>query len=149
MKKIALLLAFIVGFVMVSEAQLLTTNLIKGQSYAKVATDYTLTNAVAGYWQVNTQPEWYNAQDVMVHLDSASGNHTNVAVQLQGRIDALDAWANIGSAVNWKGTTADTTIQYTNTTEGAYRQFKLLFTGTGTGTTTIADMSFKLWNGLP
>jgi len=69
-----------------------------------------------------------------------------MAVALTGRkSDQTSTWTAIGSTINWKGTTSDTTIILSNTTENGYRQFKLTFTGTGTGTTTIANTEFKLW----
>ena len=152
-------LGFILGVLMVAlifacespqaNAQMATTNLRSGVTYADVSTDYTLTNAVAQYWLVNAGQNYYTAQTLVINLDSASGNHTNVAIQLQGRVTDMDAWANIGSAINWKGTTADTTIVYTNATENLYRQFKILYTGTGTGTTTIDRQVFKQYFGNP
>ena len=148
MKKLIFIIALMV-IAFGSQAQMLTTTLNMGNSYANVTTDYVLTNTTARYWQINAQPEWYNAQEVVVQLDSTSGNHTNVAVALYGRFSDQIAWAAIGSAQNWKGTTADTTLVFSNSTENKYRQFKLLFTGTGTGTTTIDRMEFKYYNGLP
>jgi hypothetical protein len=131
-------------------AQMLTTQLDKGVTYVNVGTDYTLTNTTAAYWQVNAQSDYMTAQDVIVHLDSASGNHTNVALAIYGRKSAqTSTWTAIGSPINWKGTTIDTTIIFSNTTENGYRQYKILFTGTGTGTTTIANMELKLWYGIP
>lgn len=132
-----------------AEAQMRTDNLRPGVTYVDVSTDYTLTNAVAQYWAVNAGQNYYTAQELVINLDSASGNHTNVAIQLQGRITSMDAWANIGSAINWLGTTSDTSIVYSNTTENKYRQFKILYTGTGTGTTTIDRQVFKQYFGLP
>lgn len=150
MKKIIALFAIMLTLAVTVNAQLTTSVLDKTKTYVEVTTDYTLTNAVAGYWQINAQNDWMTAQDVIVNLDSASGNHTNVAVALYGRkSDQTSTWTAIGSAVNWKGTTSDTTIIISNTTEVGYRQFKVLFTGTGTGTTTISNMEFKLWNGIP
>lgn len=149
MKKIILLTACLLAFAFASQAQMVTTYLSPGKTKAEITTDYTLTNAVARYWQVNTQQDYYTAQCLIVNLDSASGNHTNVAIQLQGRYTDMDAWANVGSAINWKGTTSDTTIVYLNATENGYRQFKINFTGTGTGTTTVDRMVFKQWFGLP
>lgn len=149
MKKLIFLIALMLT-VVISSAQMLTTNLGSDATYVKVTTDYTLTNTTARYWQINTEPKYYNAQSLVIHLDSASGNHTNMAVALTGRISDVDpTWTAIGSTVNWKGTTADTTIIITNATENVYRQFKLTFTGTGTGTTTIADMVFKQYYGIP
>lgn len=148
MKRIVILLA-ILSFAVMANAQMRTTNLAPGNTYANVTTDYTLTNTTAQYWQVNTGIDAYTAQVWVVNLDSASGNHTNVALQLYGRYCSLDSWNAIGSAINWKGTTSDTTIVYLNAAENGYRQFKLLYTPTGTGTTTIDRQVFKLWKGLP
>ena len=130
-------------------AQLVTVKMPASQTYVEISTDYTITNAVAGYYLINAAKDYYTAQDIVIQLDSTSGDHTNVAVQLQGRKTDNSAWANIGSAVNWTGATGDTTIVYTNATEVGYRSFKLLFTGTGTGVTTIDNVEFKLWLGLP
>jgi len=149
MRKLIMVLALMFAIVAISEAQILTTNLPKGVSYVNVNTDYTLTNTTAAYWQINTQPEWYTGQTVIVNLDSLTGNHTNIAVNLWGRVsDQLD-WTQIGSTVNYLGRTAthDTTITITNATEVLYRQYKLLITGTGTGTTKIDRMEFKFYNG--
>jgi len=154
MKKLAFILGVtIIAFLFSYEgpqanAQLITTNL-SGQTYADITTDYTLTNTTPAYWQVNAGQNYYTAQTLVINLDSASGNHTNVAIQLQGRVTDMDAWTNIGSAINWVGTTADTTIVYTNATENLYRQFKILYTGTGTGTTTIDRQVFKQYFGTP
>ena len=149
MKKIIALVTLFIAFAISANAQMLTTSLSSGQSYVNITTDYTLTNTTAKYWQINAQPEWYNAQTVVVNLDSASGNHTNVAVALYGRFSDQLAWTQIGSTQNWKGTKSDTTLTFTNATENLYRQFKVNFLGTGTGTTTIDRMEFKYYNGLP
>jgi len=150
MKKFFVLLISLVAIFATSQAQMLSTTMPPAQTWATVATNYTLTDAVAQYWFISAPKDYYTAQAVVVELDSLSGNHTNVAVQLQGRYSSSSAtWNNIGSAVNWKGTTADTTIVILNATENGYREFKLLFTGTGTGTTRIDNMQFKMWYGLP
>ncbi len=149
MKKLIFVLTFIFAIVTV-QAQFKTTTLHSGITYAEYGVDITLTNAVAQWWKVKAPQDWYTAQTVTVQLDSAGGNHTNVAVALYGRVSAqTSTWTAIGSAINWKGTTADTTIIYTNATENLYREFKILYTGTGTGVTTIDNQEFKQYFGLP
>lgn len=152
MKKLILILVLVLAFVS-AEAQLKTSSIRAGITYVQVTTDYTLTNAVAQYWLVKAPQHYYTAQSLVIQLDSASGDHTNVAIQLQGRLSQAasgqDAWTNIGSAINWKGTTSDTTIVYANATENLYKQFKILYTGTGTGTTTIDNQEFNQFFGLP
>ena len=148
MKKILIFTTMLLLFVC-AQAQMKLSVIPNGSTYVSVTTDYTLSNAVAQYWQINYQPEWYNAQSIVINLDSLTGNHTNVAVAVYGRISDQLGWTQIGSTINWKGTTSDTTILYTNSTENAYRQIKVLYTGTGTGTTRIDQQEFKYWNGLP
>ena len=150
MKKLFVLLVSLIALFATSQAQMLSTYVGPTQTWVDVSTNYTLTNTTASYWFISAPKDYYTAQAVVVELDSLSGNHTNVAVQLQGRYSSSSAtWNNIGSAVNWKGTTADTTIVILNATEVGYREFKLLFTGTGVGTTKIDNMQFKMWYGLP
>lgn len=147
MKKLIILLAVMVAFAINVDAQMKTSNINTGNTYVEVDTDYTLTNAVTQYWQINAPQNWHTAQYLVVNLDSLAGNHTSVTLQLYGRLNSVDTWAAIGSAVAWDGTTSDTTIVYSNTTENAYRQYKLLYTGVGTGTTTIDFQSFKQFFG--
>ena len=150
MKKLFIILSLVVAFAATSKAQMLSSYMTPTQTWLDVSTNYTLTSTTPAYWFISAPKDYYTAQVVVVELDSLSGNHTNVAVQLQGRYSSSSAtWNNIGSAVNWKGTTADTTIVILNATENGYREFKLLFTGTGTGTTRIDNMQFKMWYGLP
>lgn len=154
MKKLILISLISLAFMVIScndaTAQMSTSNLTPGNTYIEVGTDVTLTDAVAQYWLVNAPQNWYTAQTVTVALDSLAGNHTTVAVGLYGRVsDQTSTWTQIGSDITWYGTTADTTIILTNATENLYRQFKVLFTGTGTGTTTIDNREFKQYFGLP
>ena len=148
MKKLIFLITILALFAINTQAQLVTVNMPR-HTYSEVSTDYTITNAVAGWYLFNAARDYYTAQDVVIMLEDASGSHTNVAVQLQGRVSDNSAWANIGSAIDWTCVTADTTIVYTNTAENGYRSYKLLFTGTGTGVTTIDNVEFKQWLGMP
>jgi hypothetical protein len=155
MKKLIFVLALMFTMV-ISSAQTTITTIYgnSSETYKEYATDVTLTNTTAKALYFNMQPEYYTAVNFIVQLDSATGNHTNVAVALYGRIsDQQATWTAIGSAINWLGKGGsdgcDTTILFTNSTEAAYRQYKLLFTGTGTGTTTICYSALKLWYGIP
>lgn len=148
MKKIIFVLALMFAFA-ISEAQIATITIPEGKTYTEYTTDVTLTNTTAQYFLFNISSPWYTAQDYIVHLDSLTGTHTNIACVLAGRVsDQTSTWTTIGT-VNWAGTTSDTTIIYANTTENAYRQFKLTFTGTGTATSRIANTEFKIYYGLP
>lgn len=141
----------ILAFGMNAMAQDVSLGALKeGKTYKNIAADYTLTNTTARNFTIDSYQDYFSAQDLIIQLDSASGDHTNVAVALYGRkSEQTSTWAQIGSTVNWKGTTSDTTIIISNTTEVGYRYFKWTLTGTGTGTTTIDNQEFKLWYGLP
>jgi len=146
MKKIILILTCLLAFLFV-DAQTLTSNIRTGQTYVNVNTDITLTNTTPLYWQVNSLQNWYTAQTVIISLVELAGSHTNVEVLLQGRVSEQVSWTDIGTAIDWKLTTSDTVITYTNTTENSYKQFRVLYTGTGTGTTTISRQEFKQYYG--
>lgn len=150
MKKLIFVLGILAVLMACNPANAQTTlNMPKGNTYLEYTTDVVLSNTTPKYFIFNAPQDWYTAQSYIVHLDSTSGNHTNVACVLAGRVsDQTSTWTTIGT-VNWAGKTSDTTIIYLNANENQYRQFKLTFTGTGTGTTTIANTEFKQWFGLP
>lgn len=140
------ILSFILLFaVLVTNAQMATVNIPVGNTYTSLTTDYTLTNAVVQYLQVNAPQNYPCTQDFLVNLDSLAGNHTHVAVALFGRKFDTSAWVAIGSAVTWTGTTLDTTIVISNATANRYRAYKIQYTGTGTGTTKLDFQQFKLF----
>jgi hypothetical protein len=145
MKKIIFIMFALISFLGVS-AQMAKKSIGLGISEVRDVTNYTLISDTAQYWLVKANQKVPTTQDFIVKLDSLSGNHTNVAVQLMGQKspDKGD-WTNIGSAVNWKGTTADTTIVISNATATRYRNYKVVYTGTGTGKTTIDIQELKLW----
>lgn len=146
MKKLFLILAVLFAVVTVSNAQLGTTVMNAGNTYAKVVSDYNVTNTTAAYYLFKAGQHYPTTQDYIVQLDSVSGNHTNVAVALYGqKSEVLGDWTAIGAAVNWKGTTADTTIAISNTTANRYRNYKITFTGTGSGVTKIDTQELKLY----
>lgn len=117
-----------------------------GASYQSVETDYTLTNTTARTFVFYPNFHQKSTQDYIVNLDSLTGNHTNVAVALYGQKSSVAAdWTQIGSTVNWLGTTADTTIIISNVTANRYRIYKVVLTGTGTGTTKVDNQELKLW----
>lgn len=78
-------------------------------------------------------------QDLLVKLDSISTPGATVA--LTGSKFG-DTYVAIGSAVTWKGTTADTTIVISNSTANRYRYYKATVTRTE-GKAAISDVKFK------
>lgn len=144
MKKIVLLITSMLLFVCLVQSQT-ATHVLGKTTYIEVGTDYSATNTVETWMLFDAPKDEPLTQDYQVELDSVSGNHTNVAVSLYGRKFVGGTWVIIGSAVNWKGTTADTTIIMSNATANRYRQFKVGFVGTGNGVTKIDNQKFKIW----
>ena len=142
MKKIVLILIAVLSFTFVN-AQTAYVN--KPNTYVNYSTAITLTNTTPATMYFDGKQDFTTTQDYQVQLDSVSGDHTNVAVALYGQKFATSAWTQIGSTVNWAGTTADTTILISNTTANRFRKYKVVFIGTGTGVSTISNQEFKLW----
>jgi hypothetical protein len=144
MKKLFLVLLLAV-FAIASYAQDATLYANEPNTYISSTVDVTVTNTTAVEVYLEGQQHMPATQDYLCQLDSTSGDHTNVAVELYGQKFNTGAWAQIGSTVNWAGTTADTTIIISNATANRYRRYKAKFTGTGTGVTTIDSQEFKLY----
>ena len=146
MKKFILFIALILSFA-VSAQTLLTSNLTPGTTYVNVATDYSLAIAAPGVWLINAPQHYPTTQDLIVKLDTIVGtNPTNVAVALFGRKSTLSAYVAIGSAVNWKLSTKDTVIVISNATANRYRDYKVTYTLTGTGSVAgLKNQEFKLF----
>lgn len=145
MKQFILFLMLVVA--MVATAQTVTVPaMATGSTVQLLATDYTLTNTtVRNFLWTAPQPK-PTTQDIVIDLDSLAGNHTNVAVAVYGQKSNIKGdWTQIGSTVNWKGKTADTTIIISNATANRYSWYKTTLTATGTGSTTIANQVLKLY----
>ena len=142
MKKLVFLLIAIFA-VVIAEAQTVYVN--KPSTYAAYNADVTVTNTTAATVYFEGAQDYPATQDYLCQLDSTSGDHTDVAVALYGQKFPTSAWVQIGSTVNWVGTTSDTTIVISNATANRYRKYKVVFTGTGTGVTTVDSQEFKLY----
>jgi hypothetical protein len=151
MKKIILMLVMLISMVAIS-AQIATVNILVPNTFGQIVSPtatadiYKITNTTAGYTLTKASMNSGSKQDFVIKLDSVSGNHTNVAVAVYGQKSALKGdWTQIGSTVNWKGTTRDTVIVISNATYVYYQNFKKVYTGTGTGVTKIGYDYTKLW----
>lgn len=141
---VMLILAFV--SVIAANAQLSKKGYInQGSSYL----DYSFTAAdtigpVNTTYSIITVANQHEGsyQDVMIKLHRLVGGRASV--QLQGTVFDGQAYTNIGSAVNWHGDSADTTIYIKNDTVKYYRYFKILVTRTA-GTASITDAQLKLW----
>lgn len=151
MKKIILMFVMLISMIAVS-AQVASTTILYPNTFGGIVSPtatsdiYKVSNTVAGYLLFKAPMNNGSKQDFVVKLDSVSGNHTNVAVAIYGQKSALKGdWTQIGSTINWKGTTKDTTIIVSNATFNYYQNFKYQFTGTGTGVTKLTNSYLKLW----
>ena len=104
----------------------------------------TITGNAAVSWTLAVNKHNKLTQSVYVKLDSISSS--NVSVQLKGKAFAGEAYSNIGSAVTFKGTQADTAFVIANTTANRYRYLQITVTGTGTQKTKVNTLQFKVWN---
>jgi hypothetical protein len=152
MKRLILFIIAVFTVVFV-EAQVATAKILIPNTYATItsptatASIYKITSTTAGYVLFQAPMNNGSKQDYVIKLDSVSGNHTNVAVAVYGQKSTIKGdWTQIGSTVNWKGTTADTTIVISNATANRYRDYKVTYTLTGTGSVAgIKNQEFKLY----
>jgi len=123
--------------------------LSKAQSYYADATDVDLVNTgdTVFYYTFTLNKTQEQLYDYQVNIDSVSGT-PNYKVQLYGRLFESDSWSAIGSAVEWLGTGADTTIIISeHSTAVFYRQLQARITGqAGTGAATVDQQDFKVWD---
>lgn len=146
MKKLVLFLSLVFALFVSVQAQTVNLAVPSGSTYANWLTDYNVTNTTARNFVIYGAQDFAATQDYLIQLDSVSGNHTNVAVALYGAKFETTAYSQIGSTVNWKGTTADTTIVISNASANRYRYYKVVVTGTGTGVTKVDSQEFKVYN---
>jgi len=150
MKKLLALLLLFIGFAF-AQAQTVSMPVIMtpGVTYQEVTTDYTLTNAVGRTFKWTLNQHYPTTQDFVVHMDSLTGNLTNVLVTVWGQKSALKNDSTSLGTLNWKGTLAsgapDTTGIISNTTETRYRTIFTTYKGTGTGTVKIDTQALKLY----
>lgn len=145
MKKLLFLITILAVF-FTAQAQTVNFAMPDGASYMSVTTDYNATNTTVRNFIFLAPQEFAATQDYLIQLDSVSGNHTNVAVALYGAKFATTAYSQIGSTINWKGVSADTTIVISNASANRYRYYKAVVTGTGTGVTKVDSQELKLYN---
>lgn len=111
-------------------------------------TDYTLTNTVADTFIFYAPRNYPATQAYSAHVDSTSGNHTNIAIALYGSLLGV-TYTQIGSTLNYVtgfSPTRDTTFTIANTTANRYNYYKVIYTGTGTGVATIDWQRMQIWS---
>lgn len=124
--------------------QTATFSMTVGETWTEKNTNYTLTNTTAQWFQFNAAQNYFSFQDFQCVLKKGTGSQTRVDVTLYGRKFENDAWVSIGTA-NWQHGVNDSIVTISSTKQNAYRQFKVNYAGTGTGTSTIDKQTLKLW----
>jgi len=143
MKQILIILALIVAAT-IANGQTATFD-IPSKTLREVTNNYTLTNEVAAWFQFTALKDNPSTQNYQCKLKHATGTHTAVAVSLYGRMFSDDSWTQIGSTQTWSPGVNDSTLTISNPVYNRYREYKVNFAGTGTGTTTIDNQIFKIW----
>lgn len=145
MKKIISFAILLIGSLSLSAQSLTLPTLADGTTYFYSPTDYLFTNSVGRYFTLTTQEAYPATQDLTINLHKVSGAHTNVLVALYGTKSLIKNDSTlIGSAVNWKLTSADTVVTISNATANRYRIYKWKVVGTGTGVSQISDTELKI-----
>lgn len=142
MKKLLLLVTLFVAIGVTLKAQ--TVKMDLGATYAEYNLPVTATNTATATVYFNAAIHQPATQDLRVKLTKGTGALSNVVITLSGSKFG-DTWSTIGSAVNWKLSTADTIVTISNATLNRYRKYKVTYTGTGTGTAIINPQYLKLY----
>jgi hypothetical protein len=142
MKKLLIILTLI-ALTAVVGAQTVTVDL-STYTQKTYAVAQTLTNTTAKWFQFNAVKEVPISLNYSCLLTKGTGSHTETTVQLYGKCFVGDAWVLIDTGLSGTITTTyNLEIKVTNHLQ--YRYFKVLFTGTGVGTTVIMNQNFKVW----
>lgn len=122
----------------------LSGNIFSNETYKNWSADYTITNTTVRNFEFTAIPKVPVTINYVVDLTKGTGSHTDCSVVLYGKCFNGDSWETIDS-----GTTGTITTTYhlelSTSVPKRYRYFKVAFTGTGVGTTTISSQEFKLW----
>lgn len=143
MKKLFLIL--VLGLLAVfANAQLATLDCAAPKTGIETQATYVLTNTTAAYVLFNAPQHYKTTQDFTVTFHKASGTPTRVNVVLYGQKTVDTPWVSIATGF-WKVTSADTVMTISNATANRYRNYKVLYTPVGTGTSNITKQVFKLY----
>jgi hypothetical protein len=147
MKKLIILLGFLIGFAFAADAQTYTLYGQEGQQFFKSTQDLTITNVDTVDIYLKSVTDWPTTQHAILDIDSVSGNHTAMTLTLWGRNFDSAAWTSITATIVDQGVIAATDLTLTNTTETRWRQFKMRIISTGAaGVSTLNSMEFLILN---
>ncbi len=102
----------------------------------------TVSGTSAATYALEINKQHPTTQDVLLTLDSIDA--PAVSIQLKGKKFAENDYSNIGSAVEWAGTSEDTTITISNATANRYRYIGLTVTATS-GKAQLTKLKEKIY----
>ena len=125
MKRILFILALLLVITSTASAQTADRNLYLNNDATYGRLGLTAADTISNFdqiyiVQITGKHNQRALQKINVKLETASGS-PEVSVQLQGFTFSGQTPVNIGDAVVWKGTSADTTIIISNTAVNGYR----------------------------
>lgn len=127
-----------------SQAQDREALLIPGNSFYEFnldASDTINANHTSYELQVKAGQNYPTTQDLRIVIDSVDAPNVDVAL-IASKFG--DTYEGVGDTVTWAGTTGDTTIVISNTTENRYRFYRAKFTR-NSGDALITEAEFKLY----
>ena len=145
MKKVILILTLF-AFSIVGFSQSYSLYGRTEQNYFKSTQDVTITNSTAVSVDINTLLDVPTVPQILIDVDSVSGNHTAVALTLFGRNFEDQAWTQINGPTTDQGVNSATNIEFVDTTFHYYRKFRITLTGTGTGVSKLNTLEMLLYN---
>jgi len=146
MRKLAILLIGLM-FVMSGYSQDKSGKITKSKTAIAFSLNATDTLGTTDTFTINidARKDFPATQDFFIELDSVSGTPT-VSIQLKGKKFSDAAYANIGSAIEWTGTSGDTTIMISNATENRYRFYQVVCTADATTQKSLVTAAeFKIY----
>lgn len=144
MKKLIFFLVLSLAFIGL-QAQDVTLRMgSTAKTYVEYNTNISVGSAATKWFLVIGDQDCPQTQDFVIHLDSISGGAHATTVKLFGTKFGT-TWAQIGSTITWKATTADTTILFANDTANRYRNYKVEVVNASGDVSTIDYLKFKLW----
>lgn len=123
-KLVGILMLLCIGFVSMAQTNVPFT--VNVDNYAAVDNSDRFMSGALGdsivNYEVNFQTPTPYLYDAVVNLDSM-GTDAGAVVTLYGKLWDSDSYSSIGSAVTWAGTSADTTIKFSEHSSDQYYQY--------------------------
>lgn len=145
MKKLIFLFVCLFAFVAI-QAQDVTLRMgSSDKTYLEYNTDKGVGNGADVWYKIIGDQNEPTCQDFICNLDSLKGGAMTTTVKLYGTKFTTEGWTQIGSTVTWTGSSADTTIVFSNATAARWRDYKFNVHVASGDSVKIDYLKFKLW----